>query len=306
MSEPLDFRQLRAFVAVVEQEGFTSAAAHLGLTQSAVSHAIAALQDNLGCSLFFKVGKKSHLTRQGEMLHEKAVMLLRMESQIRAKMAAFDEVDRGTLRVVCTASAAQFLLPPVLREFRECFERYTIRVQTADTPEIVKMLETNAVHIGLGVLPPDASGYGSRELFRDKLAYFVGPSHPWYAMRHAPKDGLADATYLIYPRGSLTHQLFEDHLLRLGGRLRSSIELASVEAIRELAKIGVGVAVLAEWIVRDDLASGTLKMLPIRPAIPRRWATFWLKPRPLNLAEQTFVGLCEAVGKACVSGRRKN
>ncbi len=301
MSASIDFRQLRAFVTVVDAGGFTAAAGRLGLTQSAVSHAIKALQDDLGCSLLFRVGKKVHTTKQGEALYHHAVGIFRQADQIRPHLASLEDMQKGTLRIGCTASAAQFLLPGVFREFRECFPEYTIQVRTGDTPAITEMLESNEVDVGLGLLPPERDLYAWTTLFVDEIMLMVGHQHEWSTLRRAPRNRLGEATYLIYPRGSLTHALFEEYLLAQGARMRSTIELASLEAIKELVKIGVGVGVLAPWIARTEMANGSIHALPLHPRIRREWAAFWLKNRPLNLAEETMVGLCEAVGKAHVA-----
>ena len=78
--------------------------------------------------------------------------------------------------------------------------------------------------------------------------------------------------------------------------MQNVIELGSMEAIKELVKIGMGAGVLAPWIAREELAKGALVSLPLgKRKLKRRWGVSFLKGRKLPLAEETFAGLCEAV-----------
>jgi DNA-binding transcriptional LysR family regulator len=81
--------------------------------------------------------------------------------------------------------------------------------------------------------------------------------------------------------------------------LSNFIELGSMEAIKELVKIGLGAGVFAPWIARAELESGSLVSLPLGVRkLRRRWGVAHLKGRRLALAEETFVGLCESATEA--------
>ena len=83
--------------------------------------------------------------------------------------------------------------------------------------------------------------------------------------------------------------------------LNTVIELGSMEAIKELVKLGLGVGILAPWIARKEIEEGSLIALPLgRRKLQRRWGVLHWRGKRLNLAEDTFVGLCEA---ACISLR---
>jgi len=296
MPSDIDLRQLRAFVTLMREGGFSAAARQLGVTQSAVSHAMRLLQEDLGCSLYYKVGHKVVKTRQGEALYQRAEKILHDAQQIRPLLESLDTQDRGTVRIGCTTSASQFILPGVLREFKECFPAYAISVHPGDTPGLLTLLEANAVDLVIGLRPGDNPQLEFQSIFCDELAFLVNPMHPWAALKRAPTTGLAEQTYILYPKGSVTFGLVEDYFLRHGVHLRSMIELASMEAIKELVKLGVGIGVVAPWVAAAEMIAGSIRAVPLHPKIRREWAVFWMKNRPLSLAEQTFVGLCVSVG----------
>lgn len=291
-----DFRTLRAFVMLAREGSYTRAAQRLNLTQSAISHAMRVLQEDLGCCLLYKSGRRIILTNQGRALFQSAERILNEVEQIPDQLRSIDGQGRGQLKLGCSASGARFILPPVLREFKECFSGYDIAVQLGSTAALTALLAASQMDLAIGVRPEESQAFKVASLFSDDLYFLVSPQHAWGAMKAAPVKQYKNQTFIVPGRGSMTFEKIEQHFLYHGVRLSSLIEVGSVEAINELVKIGLGVGIGARWTVRDELQSGAIRALPMRPRIRREWVVMWLKERPLNLAEETFVGLCESAG----------
>jgi DNA-binding transcriptional LysR family regulator len=135
-----------------------------------------------------------------------------------------------------------------------------------------------------------------RPLFEDELKFLVSPMHPWVAKRRAPVESIGTESLILYNKNSYTFRMVDKYFRDEGIDLRNVIELGSMEAIKELVKIGMGAGVLAPWIAREELAKGVLVSLPLgKRKLKRRWGVSFLKGRKLPLAEETFAGLCEAV-----------
>jgi DNA-binding transcriptional LysR family regulator len=118
MSTPIDTRQLRAFCTLARTGSFTQTARDLHLTQSAVSHSIKALEQDVGCRLLDRLGKRVVLTQAGEqLLHHATKILSEMESA-RESLGHLGKWGRGRLRLGASTTACQHLIPPVLREFK--------------------------------------------------------------------------------------------------------------------------------------------------------------------------------------------
>jgi len=99
--------------------------------------------------------------------------------------------------------------------------------------------------------------------------------------------------YVLYTRTSATFRLIERHLLKLGVPLRSFMELGSMEASKELVKLGLGITVVAPWIAASEIAQGSLVWLKMPgPPLRRNWSIACRAGRRLTIAEQTFLGLC--------------
>src|SRR5215216_4501666 len=99
MTQPLDTRQLRAFVTLARRGSFTLAAKELHLSQSAVSHSMKALETDLGCRLFDRMSKKVLLTQAGEQLLQHADKILLEMSVARESIVQLGKWGRGRLRV---------------------------------------------------------------------------------------------------------------------------------------------------------------------------------------------------------------
>ncbi|SKB04286.1 DNA-binding transcriptional regulator, LysR family [Prosthecobacter debontii] len=297
MDQPLDTRQLRAFISLARSGSFTQAGRELHLTQSAISHGIKALETDLDCQLFHRQGKSVHLTHHGRELLPHAETIMRAMSQARASLGALDKNPRGRLTIGCTPAASQYILPTVFREFKESFPQYEIRVLPGETPEIMEKLQDNQVDLAVTLGPPDTSQLVCQTIFEDELEFLVSPLHPWVSKVPKIKDAVTE-TFIVSSRSSLNFLMIQEYFLKQGVRLQHFIELGSSEAIKELAKLGLGIAVAARWIAQSEIAAGQL--VPIRlpkAKLRRRWVTSFLKGRPLNLAERTFIGLCEEVGR---------
>ena len=297
MQSALDTRQLRAFVSLARSGSFTQAGRELYLTQSAISHAIKALETDLGCQLFHRQGKSVHLTHGGRELLPHAETILQLMGQARAILGTLDHTPRGKLRIACTTAAAQFILPTVLREFKESFELYEIQVVCGETPATIEQLMTGAVDLAVSLRPPDIARLDCHAIFDDELEFLVSPLHPWASKPPKIKD-ISGETLIVASRNSLNFTLIHEFFLKQGVRLNSFIELGSSEATKELAKLGIGVAVAARWIARQEIDAGQLVPVALpKGKLKRRWVVSALKGRTLNLPERTFVGLCEEVGR---------
>ncbi len=92
--------------------------------------------------------------------------------------------------------------------------------------------------------------------------------------------------------------MVERFLAEEGVELRSYIEFGSMEAIKQMVKLGLGVSILAPWIAPAELAEGSLVALPLgRRKLKRRWGILHWRGRRLSLAEETFIGLCRPVAE---------
>ncbi|MGH7944449.1 MAG: LysR family transcriptional regulator [Opitutaceae bacterium] len=295
MKPTLDSRQLHAFAALARRGSFTLAAKDLFLTQSAVSHAIKALEDDVGCRLLDRVGRRVLLTQAGEQFLRHTEKILREMEAARAGLEHLTKWGQGRLRVGASTTACQHILPTVLREFRQRYPKCEIRIEPGDHGQQLDVLRGGRIDLAIVLEPPPQAmtEFEFVPLFQDELRFVVAPQHPWAAAGHAPRESVESETLVLYNKSSQTFRLVTEYFREQKISLSNVIELGSMEAIKELVKIGIGAGVLAPWIARAELESGSLVSLPLGPRkLCRRWGVAHLKGRRLALTEETFVSMC--------------
>jgi DNA-binding transcriptional LysR family regulator len=289
-------------ICVLARTGsFTQAARELQLTQSGVSHSMKALERDVGCRLLDRLGKKIVLTQAGEQLLHHATKILQEMENAREALAHLGKWGRGRLRLGASTTACQHLIPPVLREFKESFPDHAITIEPGNTPGLVAALLRHRIDLALALESERETQIEFHPLFTDELHFIVGALHPWALAKHAERADIPRQNYILYNQASVTYRIVEDFFRREQMVPNTVIELGSMEAIKELVKLGLGVSILAPWIARKEIEEGSLVALPLgRRKLQRRWGILHWRGKRLNLAEETFIGLCEA---ACVAFR---
>lgn len=296
MSQPLDSRQLRAFSILARTGSFTATAQELHLSQSAISHSMKALEQEIGCRLLDRMGKTVVLTQAGEQLLVHAQKILAEMESARSGLGYLGKWGSSRLRIGASTTACQHVLPAVLREFKESFPACAISIEPGDTPEMIDALRQHRIDLAVNLEPRREEPLAFRPLFTDDLRFVLSPLHPWARAGRVARDEIPGQHYILYGKGSYTFGMIEAYFRQEQIVLHSLLDLGNMEAIKELVKLGLGVSILAPWIARKELEEKSLVALPLgKRKLKRRWGVLHWRARRLSLAEETFIGLCESV-----------
>jgi LysR family transcriptional regulator, low CO2-responsive transcriptional regulator len=298
VSQPIDSRQIRAFASLARTGSFTLAAKELHLTQSAISHSMKALEREVGCRVLDKLGKKVVLTEAGEALLVHVERILAEMALARAELDQLGKWGQSRLRLGASSTACQHILPTVLREFRESFPQCVISIEPGDTPEMIAALRDRRIDLAVNLEPRQDEPLSFRPLFTDELSFLLSPLHPWAREGRVERSQIAKQHYILYGKRSYTAEMIDEYFREEDIVLYSSIDLGSMEAIKELVKLGLGVSILATWTCRKEIEERSLVSLPLgKRKLRRRWGVLHWRGRRLSLAEETFIGLCEQVAE---------
>jgi len=296
MSQPLDSRQLRAFSILARTGSFTATAQELHLSQSAISHAMKALEQEIGCRLLDRLGKTVVPTQAGEQLLVHTQKILTEMESARSQLSHLGKWGSSRLRIGASTTACQYVLPGVLREFKESFPKCAISIEPGDTPDMIDALRQHRIDLAVNLEPHREEQLEFRPLFTDELLFIVSPLHPWAQAGKVTRTEIPRQHYILYGKGSYTYQMIEDYFRADQVVLHSQLDLGNMEAIKELVKLGLGVSIMAPWTARKELGEKSLIALPLgKRKLKRRWGMLHWRGRRLSLAEETFIGLCESV-----------
>jgi DNA-binding transcriptional LysR family regulator len=244
---PMDLQQLRYVVAVAELGNFTRAAERCFVVQSALSHQVAKLEQELGARLFHRTSRSVALTPAGAALLPAARECLRAAERARAEVAAATGEIRGRLAVGMIPTAAAVDVPAVLRAFHQEHPQIRISLSTGGSDVLAGQVRDGALDVAFLGLAEDVeiAGVSSRRLARDPLAALLGPEHRLAARRRIRLETISGEEFVDFPAGT-SGRVQVDRAFSAAGLQRAvAFEVNDPYVMARLVTEGLGVALLA-------------------------------------------------------------
>ena len=256
--------QLRIFVAVAEREHVTRAAEALHLAQSAVSAAVAGLEERHGAKLFHRVGRGIALTEAGAVFLGEARAVLDRAAAAELALSELGGLKRGTLSVMASQTIASYWLPRHLVAFRALHPGVGIRLGVGNTAEVAAAVLAGTADLGFVEGAHADPSLVGRTVARDQLVVVVAPGHPWAGRQGLLPDDVGETEWVLREPGSGTRSAFEAALPPAAAPLRVALELPSNEAVRGAVEAGLGATALSASVAAPSLEAGLL----VRVAFP--------------------------------------
>jgi len=282
----IELKQLKIFRTIVEVGSFTGAGERLGVSQSAISQQIRALEEELGVPLLMRTAKALQITPSGEMLLACARQMLDKLEETRRHLEEQARGRGGLVRIGTPEPPCNYLLPEILVELKQRFPRIDARVVSGHTADTLARLTAGELDVGLLPLPVDAEKMRIVEVGRDELVAVVPPDHAWTKMPFVTARDFDREPLLVYDRSSQITDLTLGFLLAEGVFPRIAAEIDHLEALKQLARRRLGVAVMPTWAARNEVAAGLLAPVRLGPTgLGRAWGVVHpdLRPYPATL-----------------------
>ncbi len=281
----LEVRHLKLVASVAEVGSLTKAGDRLHLTQSALSHQLRDIESRLGVPLFLRVGKRLVLTPAGDRLLSSAKDILERLEQAEHDIRQMGKAHAGVLRITTECYTCYHWLPPLLMRFRRKFPRIEVRIDVDATRHPIEMLLAGKIDLAIVSSPVADRRLASKKVFEDELVIIAARHHRFAQQPHVRLTEFRDETLFIYPPREESSFL-QEVLLPAGITPARVEEVQLTEAITELVKAGLGVAVLAQWAVQPLLDTGALIA---RPLTSRGLHREWRAVMPKDLARTDHV-----------------
>ncbi len=290
-SEQTDFtvHQLTVFRTVAHHLSYTKAAEALYLSQPAVSQQVRTLELLLGLRLFSRSGRGIVLTPAGEELLRHAERLLTLLAETAPVVQEIHAIERGSIVVGASTSAGTYVLPPLLGAFQAHYPRIHVTLMVANRRAIEEYLLTRQIDLAVMSLIEQQDHFSVELLMPYELVVVAAPSHKLARRSELTLNDLQHETVLLREQGSGTRRDTEQHFAHADMSLKGSLELGSIEAIKEGVVAELGVAVLSRESIEFEIASGDLVILDVQGfPLKRQWYVVHLKGRRLSLAAVAF------------------
>ena len=285
MRMDLEVRHLKLVAAVADVGSLTRAGDRLHLTQSALSHQLRDIEARLGAPLFLRVGKRLVLTPAGERLLASARDVLERLERAEHDIREMSRDRAGLLRITTECYTCYHWLPPLLLHYRRTFPRVEVRIDVNATGRPVEMLLAGKIDLAVVSSPVADRRLATRAVFEDELVVVASRRHRFAQQTHVKLADMRDETLFVYPPKEESSVL-QNTLLPGGAAPARVEEVLLTEAIIELVKAGLGVAVLARWAVQPVVDAGAVVA---RPLTARGLHREWKVAMPKDLAHSDYV-----------------
>jgi len=257
----MEFRQLEIFRILARELSFTRAARLAHCVQSNVTVQIRSMEDELGVPLFERLGRQIRLTAHGQNLLPYSERILGLLQEARTVVASSGHPS-GTLRIGSPESLLTYRLPPILQVFRERYPQVDLIFRSVAARDMGGLLEQGDLDFGLIIDDPLEDPHLEVEsLCVEPLVLLTNPQHPLAACAEVLPNQLSSQTLLLTDSACTYRAKFLRSLEQFKIEPRSVMEFTSVEAIKECAALGMGVACLPAIVAQAEISLAKLSVL---------------------------------------------
>jgi len=260
----MEMSQLRTFRAVAETLNFTRAAERLHLTQSAVSHQIKALEEELGEPLFIRAKRGVKLSQAGKIALEFVERILDDAEALRERISGRERSPVGRVRVAAATQAFVHLFAPLFESFMDSHPGIDLSFRTTvSTEHTVVDILNGAADVGFASLAVYSPNLQVTKLFEDELALIVSKDHKLAKKRSVTVTEIQKEKLILFERGASIRRATDHFFDQIGVRPDLALESNDTFFIKRMIEHGVGVSLLPAWAVRDEVLGGKLARLQI-------------------------------------------
>lgn len=292
-------RHLRLVQTLASEGTLTAAGQRLYLSQSALSHQLKEIEDEFGVKLFRRIKRRMLLTPAGQRVLDGADVVLGEIDRVRDDISRLSSGESGTLRIAACRSIGFWWLPAVLNSFKTTYPGVDISIDPSWDHDPANRLITGAVDIAITNVKEERAGIVFLKLFDDELVAVVRSDHPWADKKYVTARHFADVELVTLDFPLNGHDIRSTMLAQAGITPKSIITLPTIEAVVDMVKGGVGVAVLNSWPIGPLLVDGKIESVRLgRKGIQRTWyaAVTENDHNPPSIAR--FIGLLAHQGKS--------
>jgi LysR family cys regulon transcriptional activator len=272
----MKLQQLRFLATVAQSElNVTAAAAKLHTTQPAVSKQLRQLEDELGFRIFERHGRAlSRVTAPGERVVECAMRVLREVQNIRIISTDFKDESSGTLSIGTTHTQARYVLPPMIKLFRERFPRVQLNLLQGTSEQIAEMARSGRIDLAIATgAAPLLDGFLRLPCYRWHRQVIVPRGHPLEDATPLTLEKLGAHPIVSYVFSFTGPSSLSDAFM--AHNIRPNIALAARDAdvIKTYVRLGIGVGIVANMAI-DPVADADLVVLDAAHLFPMH--TTWV------------------------------
>lgn len=282
------FRQLEIFEAIARLGSFTRASEELFLTQPTVSMQMKKLSDMVGVPLIEQVGKKIHLTPDGQELAQATREIFGIMDRYIMSVAERQGMKKGELRLMAITTASYFA-PRLLGEFAKLYPGIDVSLRVTNKEQVLASIANNLDDLYLLGQPPEDMDVVSTPIMDNPIVVLAAPDHPLAHEQNISLSRVAQEPWLMREKGSGTRNAIERCFDTEHITVRPRLELGSNEAIKQAILTGLGISALSRHTLTLN-QPGQFAVLDVQGfPILRHWYAIYPAGRQLSVATHAFL-----------------
>jgi DNA-binding transcriptional LysR family regulator len=284
----MTLRQIQVFRAVCDQRSYSRAAEDMALTQPAVSLQIRQLEGLIGQPLFEYVGKKLYLTEAAEALRRASGDIFQRLENLDMQLTDLQGSLRGQLHLA-VESSAKYFVPHLFAAFKQQQPDVSLQLTVVNRAQVIKRLGENRDDLVIMSLVPQDMALEFLPFLNYPIIAVAPPDHPLCNAGPLTLKDLEAYPLLIREPGSGTRKACEEFFQQKRAHFAQTLEVSSLEGVRECVVAGLGLALLPGHSVCQELASGRLIQLPVEELpLYRSWCVVHARGKRLSPVAQAF------------------
>lgn len=287
----MTLRHLKIFIMVSDLGSMTAAAKALFIAQPTISQAITELEDYYGVKLFDRLSKRLFITEKGKQLLSYARHITALVNEMDQIMKNPDK--SGMIKVGASLTIGTYLLPKLVNEFTKQYPLLQVKAITANTHEIEELIMQNNIDFAVveGIVhTPDIL---TKAFMDDELLLVCGRSHPLYKIKSISIADLSNLQLIVREKGSGTRELFENMMALHEINWQPAWECNGSDVLKSAAINGLGVAVISQRLVENEMKTGELYSINIDSIkLKRKFSVIHHKNKYITNTMKAFIDLC--------------
>ncbi|MDC4327357.1 LysR family transcriptional regulator [Acinetobacter baumannii] len=248
----MTFTQLEIFALIAELKSFTATAEKLGISQSAVSHALKSLEQQWGINLISRTQSDIELTTTGQQLLTHVKELLSISDTLEKEVAAIHGLNEGTLRIGSFgASSSIYLLPEILEAFRQRYPKIEIYIDEGEDKEVAQWLLERRIEVGFLIMPDER--FDTFPLIEDRFVALIPSGYPLAQQLYIDPAQLENCSFIMTMAGS-RHQV---ELILKNFNVKPDIKfyVSQILSIVSMVHNQLGISIVSDMVITKELLS---------------------------------------------------
>jgi LysR family transcriptional regulator, transcriptional activator of the cysJI operon len=288
----MQIESLKVFCDLAETESFTKAAQINGVTQSAVSQQISALERIFKSLLIERSKKRFRLTREGQVLYDYSKQIISTFESLHSKLQDLKDIISGTIRVTTIYSIGLHDLPPYVKKFMKVYPTVNVHVEYRRSNQVYEDVLGNVVDFGLVAYPVKDPKLEIVPLRKDPLVLICHPQHPFAKQKNVKLKLLVGQKFVGFEPDIPTRKALDKILREFGITVNNVMEFDNIETVKRAVEIDAGISIVPLGTIQQEIAKQTLAAVPIEDGdFYRPLAAVYKKNKVLSPAMKQFLAL---------------